>query len=225
MCAHIHLYINHLRSEHTATCSVHVSGSPRNPLTNVKPIILVDAGRSVSWLAGRSVGRSVGRSLSESAEPTRERGEGGWKHDGDARVAAAGQKRPRKARDYFVPRRRPARASRRRGGRRKRRKRRRRDRASEDGGSGERGKGVPKLFACASRRAASSSRRATPSRATPRLDRPRWLGRDAPRRNCQGRVSRRVRVACACWCTAQRNAPRQHAPGRVVDGGGARPAR
>jgi len=59
----------------------------------------------------------------ESTATTRDtRGGGGGGGEGrehqreDARVAAAGQKQPRKARGYFVPRRRPARALRRRGG-------------------------------------------------------------------------------------------------------------
>lgn len=158
------------------------------------------------------------------------------KHGG---VAAAGQKRPRKARDYFVPRRRPARALWRRGGRRKRRKRRWRGtaRAKTRGGSGPAGaakEGKAFRSFLRARRVVPHRRHAKPRRATsraeprcPRLDRPRRrrLGRETRPGGTAKAVSRRVRVACACSRAANSRACRRRCATcevteRIRDGGG-----
>lgn len=187
--------------------------------------------RAVGWLVGWSVGRSVGRSFTRSQKARNRRGggEGGWEHDGDARVAAAG-KSGRERRETILSHGEDPQellggeADGEKGEREEEEGGTRRAKTAVADGAPERRKRERRSEAfcvrVASCRIVVTPSRATPSRATPRLDRPRRLGRDAPRRNCQGRVSRRVRVACACSCAARR-----HAPGRVVDGGGARPAR
>lgn len=129
-------------------------------------------------------GRSVGRSRKarnrhpSNDDEKKEKGERRGERSGDV---TAGQKRPRKARGYFVPRWRPARALRRRDGLRKRRKRegdgeqRRRWRACRSGEKRDRyseafcERATP--YHAAPRRRHAEPRR-VPCQATPWLDRP-----------------------------------------------------
>jgi len=231
----IHLYINHLWSAGTPLHVAYMYPNRRGthsrtsgPLFSQTP-----GGRST----GRSVGRSVARSLALGKHRTDTRAQRRWDARGEGggrtrrrRRSSRGAKAAEKGERLFCPAaktHKSSSATRRTEKKEKEDEKGRRAKTAVAGAPGRWKRERRSEAFCvraasrraAPRRAASLSCRATPSRVESSHAAVRSTAVARPRR-AQAELPRPRVAAYACS-----HAARRHAPGRVVDGGGARPAR
>lgn len=193
--AAIYTYRTHAQ---TQTHNSRIQGSPKNPLTNVKPIILADAGRSVAL--GK---RGTDTRATMMGSRRKGRGRRTQQRGGRSRGAEAAEKGER----LFCPAVKTCKSSPTTRRTKKKEEAGGKGTASKDDGGGraeaeKRGKGTRKLFASAPRH---TKPRRVPCQATPRLDRPPTADRRRgvkPTRRAQAELPRPRRAlgvrVCVC---------------------------